>query len=423
MNIAQIIEEHRSNTAPALLHRDRSISYADLVTAIDTVHAGLDAAGIGAGERVALIAGTTPDFVASFFAILRSGAVAVPLNPLAPAPEMQPELDEISPALAMVGPSAADTVKACAVSCPIVALPGASGPGWTDFEAFVGTGAPELVDRGDDDHALLLFTSGTAGTPKAAILSHGNLQANLDQLDAVSADLARPDDVALGVLPLFHILGLNMLLGVTLRAGASVALVERFDPAQTIEIIEREGVTVVSGPPAMWQAWADLPDVSASSFATVRLAISGAASLGRDVAQRVDDRLGVQLTQGYGLTEASPVLSLSVGTGAPSTSVGRPLPGVAMRLVDSNGNDVPGGDEGEIWAKGTNIFSGYWRNDEATADALTADGWLRTGDIGVVDDDGFLYIVDRRKDLVLVSGFNVFSRRGRRSPAPSRRHC
>ncbi len=408
MNITAVVETHANSEQVALRYRNSTHTYSELVAEIRRAHAGVRARGLGPGDRVMLVMGTTPYFVISLFGVLRAGVVAVPVNPLAPPPEMQAEIDTIEPQLIIVGPAGAATLVECDVDCPVVCLPGAELSGALEFEDLLVDESPPMVERASTDLALLLFTSGTAGSPKAAMLTHGNLHANIDQVDAHMPGLATSTDVALGVLPLFHILGLNMLLGVILRSGASVVLVERFDPAGAIELIGRHHVTLVSGPPTMWAAFADHPDVDAGDFDTVRMAISGAAGLSREIADRVRRHLGLSLAQGYGLTEAAPVLTLAVGTGAPSTSVGRPVPGVQLRLVDSNGGDVPVGDEGEIWARGDNVFAGYWNDERATAGALTDDGWLRTGDIGVVDDDGFLYIVDRSKELILVSGFNVF---------------
>lgn len=408
MNISQLVEPHRGSARIALRHGETELSYDELLTSIGRVQAGLANRGVTPGDRVVLLAGTTPDFVAVLFGVLRSGAIAVPVNPMAPVPEMQAELDVIKPALIMVGPAGSATLEACSVRCPVVGLPGASVTGGLGYQDFIVGADPEMVDREPSDVALMLFTSGTAGSPKAAMLTHGNLMAAADQVDAHTDGLASADDVALGVLPLFHILGLSMLLGVLLRVGATVVLVERFDPASALELIDRHGVTLISGPPALWGALADQPGVRDRDFSGVRIAISGAATLTRDIAQRVQANLGITLSQGYGLTEASPGLTLGIGTGAPSMSVGRPLPGVQMRLVDASGDDVPVGDKGEVWARGANIFIGYLDDPDATAKALTPDGWLRTGDVAVVDDDGFLYIVDRHKDLILVSGFNVF---------------
>ncbi len=408
MNISAVVEEHASNPKVALYHHAGAITYTDLVGRVRRLHAGLAGHGIEPGQRVMLFAGTTPNFVIGLFGILHAGAVAIPANPLSPAPEMQSEIDVVEPHLVLVGPAAAAAFAECDPGCPVVALPGADLDGAIAYDDFVADADPALVERQPSDLAVLLFTSGTAGAPKAAMLTHGNLMANVRQVDAHSTRLATSDDVALAVIPLFHILGLNLLLGVIVRAGASVVLVERFDPSTVIELIGRHGVTAISGPPAMWQALAEHPGATPEQFARVQVAVSGAAGLAREVVQLVQDRLGLTLTQGYGLTEAAPVLTLGAGTGAPPTSVGRPVPGVQLRLVGPDGGDVPVGDEGEIWAKGDNVFPGYWNDPEATARALTPDGWLMTGDIGVVDDDGFLYIVDRSKDLVMVSGFNVY---------------
>jgi long-chain acyl-CoA synthetase len=240
------------------------------------------------------------------------------------------------------------------------------------------------------------------------MLTHGNLRANLEQLQGHLGRHQEATDVVFGVLPFFHIFGLNVVLGLSLYTGARVVLVERFDPQAGLEAIRRHGITIVPGAPPVWAAWATLPGAPADAFAPVRLAASGAARLPVEVAATMADRFGLELTEGYGLTEASPVVSTAGGSAAPPGSVGTPLPGVSVRLVDDDGVDVLEGDAGEVWVRGANVFAGYWEDPEATAAALTPDGWLRTGDVGVVDDDGFLFLVDRKKDLIIVSGFNVY---------------
>jgi long-chain acyl-CoA synthetase len=255
---------------------------------------------------------------------------------------------------------------------------------------------------------VLIFTSGTAGLPRAAMLTHGNLYANVRQLLASGGEQQEPGDVVFGVLPLFHIFGLNVVLGASLFVGSSVLLVERFDPVSALESIQKWGVTIVSGPPTMWAAWAGVPGVDPGTMASVRLAISGAAKLPVEVAQAIEAKFGLTLEEGYGLTEAAPVVTSPQGTEAPPGSIGIPVPGLELRIVDTDGNDVLVGDSGEVWVRGPNVFAGYWEAPEATAAVLTEDGWLRTGDIAVVDDDGFLFLVDRAKDLIIVSGFNVF---------------
>jgi long-chain acyl-CoA synthetase len=201
---------------------------------------------------------------------------------------------------------------------------------------------------------------------------------------------------------------LNVVLGLSLVAGSAVLLVERFDPQSAIESIRTHGITVISGAPAMWSAWAALQGTRPGDMATVRVGTSGAAKLDPQVRRTIQERFGVQIMEGYGLTEASPVVTSGTGYEAPEGSIGVPLPGLQVRLVDAGGEDALVGDAGEIWVKGPNVFAGYWEDPDASAGALTDDGWLRTGDVAVVDDDGFLFLVDRVKDLIIVSGFNVF---------------
>jgi len=210
------------------------------------------------------------------------------------------------------------------------------------------------------------------------------------------------------VLPLFHIFGLNVVLGLTLARGATVVLVQRFDPSTALDTIRERGVTVVPGAPPLWLAFSHFDDAPADSFATVRLALTGAAKMPEEALRRLKDRFGLDVHEGYGLTEASPVVTSSAGMPVRYGSVGKVLDGIDIRLVDESGEVVPQGDQGEIWVKGPNIFLGYLDEPEQTARVLTSDGWLRTGDIATADEDGYLYLVDRAKDLIIVSGFNVY---------------
>jgi long-chain acyl-CoA synthetase len=241
------------------------------------------------------------------------------------------------------------------------------------------------------------------------MLTHHNLLANIDQVHRHGAGAVASDDVVLGVLPLFHILGLNAVLGGALSAGAAVLLLDHFDPPTDLDLISRHGVTLLLGPPTMYAAWAAVPSAGPETMATVRLAYCGAAPLPEEVAEAWQRRYGQRLLQGYGLTEASPVVTSALpDLDAPATSVGVVLPGVRVRLVDEEGEEALSGDPGEVWVQGDNVFPGYWQDDEATHQVLTPEGWLRTGDVAVADDDGQLYIVDRAKDLIIVSGFNVY---------------
>ena len=412
MNLASIIEPHPAESV-ALVSRGRETTYGDLRDQVAALRGGLAGLGVRPGDRVALAAGNNWYFVSSYLAVLGLGAIAVPLNPLAPAPELQRELEVTGSRVLVAGPSAKHSVNgirrdALPALEHVVAAPGAGIDDVVDLGDLLTSEPMPLVDREPDDLAILMFTSGTAGAPRAAMLSHKNLLANLEQVQSLPGRRQTADDVVFGVLPLFHIFGLNVVLGLTLLTGARVVLVERFDPVSALEAIGRHSITIVTGPPTMWSAWGSVPNADPRAFASVRIAVSGAAKLAVETAQQIEDRFGLTIDEGYGLTEAAPVVTSATGTSAPRGSIGSPLPGVEVRLVDPDGGDALVGDAGELWVRGPSVFQGYWHEPEATAAALTPEGWLRTGDIAIVDDSGHVFLVDRAKDLVIVSGFNVF---------------
>ncbi|HEX4820156.1 MAG TPA: long-chain fatty acid--CoA ligase [Acidimicrobiales bacterium] len=401
MNLARIIETHPDD-AVALVNRGRTTTYGELRTRVGELRGALVGLGLEPGDRVAIVCGNNGYFVSAYLAVLGAGLVAVPLNPTSPPKELQREIAAVAARAAVVGPTARPSFdKIDRSEVPTLEFPLA-------VEDLEPADPVPIVERDESDLAVLMFTSGTAGSPKAAMLTHGNLLANLEQMQAQAARAQNEHDVTLGVLPLFHIFGLNVVLGLTLYVGARVVLIERFDPTSALEAITRHGVTIVPGAPAMWSAWASSPEATREAFATVRIAASGAAKLSLEIAERCEERFGVTIAEGYGLTEASPVVTSSTGVASKPGSIGVPIPGVQLRLVDSEGDDVLVGDAGELWVKGPNVFQGYWNDPEATARAITPDGWLRTGDIAVVDDDGALFLVDRAKDLIIVSGFNVY---------------
>ena len=412
MNLATILDPHPDD-AVAVISRGRPITYGELRTQVAGLRGGLLGLGLDPGDRVAIVAANNWYFVVSYLAVLGAGCVAVPVNPTSPVPEVQRELAAIGARVVIAGPKGRATITGLDRSAlpaleHVICSQGDAAPGALVLDELVRSQPASIVERGPDDLAVLSFTSGTAGSPKAAMLTHGNLLSNLEQCQDHPGRQQGPDDVVFGVLPLFHIFGLNVALGLSLIAGATVLLVERFDPQTALESIVNHGVTVISGAPTMWSAWASLPGAPADAFAKVRLAASGAARLDPSTRRAFEERFGLELTEGYGLTEASPVVTSGIGQGAPEGSIGVPLPGVHVRLVDADGQDSLVGDAGELWVKGPNVFTGYWNDPEASRGALTEDGWLRTGDIAVVDDDGFLFLVDRVKDLVIVSGFNVY---------------
>jgi long-chain acyl-CoA synthetase len=411
-NLASIIDGHPDD-APALVSRGQVTTYGELRRQVGELRGGLVRLGVAPGDRVAIASANNWLFAVSYLAVLGVGAVAVPLNPTSPPAELQTELGAVEAKVLIVGPGskiAAAGLDRAELPLEAVVVPeGVEVDGATPLNDLFGGEAVPVVDRGTEDLAVLLFTAGTSGAPKAAMLTHGNLRANIDQVQSHPGRRVTSADVALGVLPLFHVFGLNVVLGLMLSAGASVVLVERFDPASALDTIRDRGVTLVSGAPPMFAAWAAIDGADPDTFATVRLATSGAAPLSEDVSNAFTRRFGIPIRQGYGLTEAAPVVTSALPEGPQKpTSIGVPVPGVEVRLVDEEGEDTYAGDPGEIWVRGPNVFPGYWRNEEATRAALTDDGWLRTGDIAVVDDDGWLSIVDRAKDLIIVSGFNVY---------------
>jgi long-chain acyl-CoA synthetase len=385
-NLAEVLLAPAASTPDAVALRagTDAVTYAELEARAARVAGALRADGVAPGDRVAIEGHNSVAFVSSYLGALRAGAVVVPLNPHAPEAELTRELSSVEPAVELRPPM----------------------DGSRDAEPSA------TVMRDDDDNAVLLFTAGTAGAPKAAMLTHGNLASNIRQvLDHPGLALTAAD-VSLGALPLFHVFGLNAVLGLGLAAGASTVLLDQFDAAAAVRVVHEQHVTVLAGVPAMYHALLELDDAAApsDSLASVRLAVSGAAALGEELFDGMRKRFDLVVHEGYGLTEASPVVTTSaIGRREPSPgSIGPPLPGVDVRLVDADGADVLPGDPGEIWVHGPNVFPGYWRDSDATARALTGDGWLRTGDVAVADDEGELSLVDRAKDLVIVSGFNVY---------------
>ncbi len=412
MNLASILDPHPAE-ATALISRGHRTDYGTLREQTAGLRGGLVGLGIEPGDRVALVCANNWYFVVTYLAVLGVGGVAVPLNPLSPPRELERELAAVGARALVVGPSGRATATAIdrarvPVLEHVIHCDAQSGGESLALEDLMGHAPAPLVERATDDLAVLMFTSGTAGSPKAAMLSHGNLLANIDQVIGLRGHDGDANDVGLAVLPMFHIFGLNVVLGTALRAGASVLLVERFDPMSAIEAVAKHGVTVLAGAPTMWASWAAMTDLEPDAFSSVVVATSGAARLDPTVAEAIKSRFGLEVSEGYGLTEASPVVTASAGMAWRPGSIGAPLDGIEVRLVDLDGGDALIGDPGEIWVRGPNVFQGYWNDAEATAHCIDAEGWLHTGDIAVVDEDGYLYLVDRAKDLVIVSGFNVF---------------
>jgi long-chain acyl-CoA synthetase len=400
VNLVEVLLGRGAPDAPALVGGRGSTTFGQLAAAASAMAGVLADHGVEPGDRVVVASCNDEAFVTAYLGILHAGAIAVPLNPSAPPSELEREVNGVAARLALAAGAAGPMLSAAgATMVPI------------EFDRLDGGTPSPAVPRDDGDVAVLLFTSGTAGAPKAAMLSHGNLAANIAQVLNHPGLRLRADDRALGVLPFHHVFGLNVALGVALAAGGTVVLAERFDAAASARLSHDERVTVLAGVPTMYAAWLELDenDAPPDTFASVRLAVSGAAPLAPHVGHGFHERFGVVVHQGYGLTEAAPIVTTTAlhDREPRPDSIGPVLPGVEVRLVDADGSDVLSGDPGELWVKGPNVFPGYWHDQEATARVLTADGWLRTGDVGVIDD-GDLRLVDRAKDLIIVSGFNVY---------------
>ncbi len=411
----------------ALRAGDQRVTYGELHARVDAATAALQARGIGPGDRVALILGTTPTFVEVAAAVLRCGAAMVPLLPGLAPDELRFAIADSGAEVVIVGPERLEAVAGLrevlldlrhvlAADVPEAALDDLDDApiSITSWDAAcasaAASGEPDRVERGPDDLAALVYTSGTTGRPRGAMLTRGNLAANQDQSLAGRFQVTA-DDVILLVLPLAHIYSLNVGLGAAITAGATMVLVERFDPALCLEAIEEHGVTVLLGAPPMYAAWVGGGALERADLSTLRLAVSGAAPLPVPVIERFRAITGITIEEGYGLTEASPsVCATSMADRAIPGSVGLPLPDVEVRLVGEDGEDVDIGDDGELWVRGPNVFQGYWNDLQASEAALTDDGWLRTGDVAIRDEEGMIYLVDRLKDLVIVNGFNVYPR-------------
>lgn len=407
-NIADDLERsaRTSGDKAALIAAGSTHTYAELDRQASSIAAGLHSIGVRKGDRIAFAVGNTPEFVGLHYGTLRAGAASVPLNPGFKAAELRPFLSRIAPRVIVGSEGAVNEIMSAGPHPAPVFVIGqhATARPFSDLEGLPGTA---VVETGSDDLAVLAYTSGTAGSPKAAQLTHGNLDANLQQLLGVPGDKTEPSDRVLGVLPLYHVFALNVILGLSIRQGATVVLEETFDPVSTMRRIVEHEVTIIVGVPPMFKAWLALPNSSSFDLSKVRFAASGASPLAPEVIERFRSAFGVEIWDGYGLSETSPVVSTTrMGEQRPG-SIGKPLPGVEVKVVDSEGNEALPGDPGELWVRGPNVFSGYWKSEEASELVFSGD-WFKTGDIGYRDEQGYLWLVDRRKEVIDVSGFNVY---------------
>jgi long-chain acyl-CoA synthetase len=399
----------RTPDAPALVAGPERLTWAQLDAAVDRAAAGYAARGLDRGSRVAVQLPNGVDWLRAALGALRAGLVVVPVNTAYTDPELEHVLGDSGAALLVAGGERA----------PVAGVPVCAGPP-------SGEGPPPEVAEDPAAPSFLCYTSGTTGRPRGAILTAAALRANQEQCLAMDPPPVRSDDRVLLVLPLFHVYGLNAGFGLVAATGACAVLEPAFDPRGSLRLMADLEVTAVPGAPPMYQAWLAVADAEGSdavlrrAFAAVRVASSGAAPLPAETWTAMRDRAAVTVWEGYGLTEAGPVVASTLVTGrAKPSCVGGPLPGVEVVLRDTAADeDADGpapdrdagtedGDEGpgEMWVRGPNLFSGFWPDG---ADGPDADGWLATGDLAYRDADGDLHLADRRSDLVLVSGFNVY---------------
>ena len=371
------------------------------------------------GDRVALLLGNSVDFVLTYFAVIRAGLVAVPLNPGYTVKELSEILEQCDARLLIVDSATGELgVSSVGESCTVVFCDEVVSERETlrgllkqSLRSLVRGKAPSnaVFPRVvPDDLALLLFTSGSDGAPKGVMLTHENLVSNVKAL----ADLRNPptvsaEDTVLAVLPLFHVYGLNTVLTLAISAGAGVVLLDRFDAVDSLEVISREHVTTVAGAPAMYLMWSRVPSVR-EAMRPIRMLSSGGAPLPPEIFTRFEELTGMRIYEGYGMTETSPVITSTVVDGrAVPGSVGLPIPGTEIKIMADSGEEAEHGDPGEIWVRGPGVFHGYWPDHSNGPDS---NGWFGTGDIGLLDESGALRLVDRRREVIIVNGFNVFPR-------------
>lgn len=394
---------------PAIKFRGNDLSYAQLHGMAAKVAGSLRASGVEPGDRVAIILPNVPAFPVVFFGSLLAGAIVVPMNPLLKAGEIDFFFSNSGAKVAFVWPDfVAEATEGAKNSGTRIVQCGPLGPD----EGALEDGEPlaEPVERADDDTAIVLYTSGTTGRPKGAELTHSNIHLNAHR-SAVDIQETKPDDVVMGCLPLFHVFGLVVGLNAAVIAGAALALIPRFDPAEAIKVINDENVTIMMGVPTMYAAILNHPDSDAMDATHLRTCCSGGSAMPHEVMKAFEEKFGCVILEGYGLSETSPVASFNMPTRErkPGT-IGVAIPGCEMKLVDLEGNDVPPGEGvGEIAIRGDNVMKGYWQNPEATAEAIP-DGWFRTGDLATMDEEGYFTIVDRKKDMILRGGMNVYPR-------------
>jgi len=420
---------------PCLDFLGRRTSYAEVARLVDGTARGLQRLGLGKGERVGLCLPNCPHFVIAFFAALKAGCTVVPLDPLSAAPELAQQIADsgcrvvftldIAPLLSKVAGTAARIV-ACPMADSLpkgqalayrfahrhdtVPLPIDEGVlRFADLRADRGRPAAMAIDAAD--LAVLQYTGGTTGTPKAAMLTHGNLAANVAQVRSCFPEMAAGNERVLAVLPLSHVFAMTVAMNLAMACGALLILMPRFDMGQLLRTVARQRPTLLPAVPTLLRAIASAPGIDRHDLSSLKFCLSGGAPLPAEVHTAFERLTGCKVVEGYGLTEASPVVTCNPIAGGRAGTVGLPLPGtvIEIRSLTDPRRNTPPGQAGEVCVGGPQVMAGYWNRPEETAEAFV-DGLLRTGDVGFVGEDGHLTLIDRIKDVILCSGYSVYPR-------------
>jgi acyl-CoA synthetase (AMP-forming)/AMP-acid ligase II len=410
---SQVLSQAREyDEKPALIDgpSGRALNYGELVLLVRRMAAGLSARGFGRGDVLGVFMPNVPEYAVVLHAAASAGGAASTVNPLYTSGELGRQMQDAGARYLITAPPFLDTALAAAQSSAVeeVFVLGGEDQG-TPFPELLGdeSDAPEPELDPSEALAVLPYSSGTTGLPKGVMLSHRNLVANLRQIQ--HAFPIGPDDTLIGVLPFFHIYGMTVILNQGLMAGATIVTMPRFDLEQFLELIERHRVTRAYVVPPIALALAKHPAVDRYELSSLRAIKCGAAPLGAELVERISERLGCFVAQGYGLTETSPVTHVVrlEGENRPGT-IGQPLAMTECRIVDAEtGEDVPAGERGELWIRGPQVMKGYLNDPEATAATIDPDGWLHSGDVATADEDGFFRIVDRLKELIKYKGYQV----------------
>ena len=409
LNLASIVADSAAETPEAVAVRlgPLELTYAELDDRSARLASLLRENGLQSGDRVGVMLPNVLEFPISYYGVLRSGGVVVPMNVLLKRREIAFYLEDSGAKLLLAWHGFSEEAREGAAEAGVELIE-------VEPEAFaelLGDREPtvELAATEEEDTAVILYTSGTTGKPKGAELTHFNLSRNSD-ISARTTSNVQAGDVVLGALPLFHSFGQTVSMNASLRVGATLTLLPKFDPGAALEIMQRDRVTHFYGVPTMYGALLHHPDREAYDTSPLRICITGGAPMPVEVLRGFEQAFGCEVLEGYGLSETSPVAS-SNHPGRPRKpgSIGTPLEEVEMRVVDENDEEVPQGEVGEIVIRGHNVMKGYWQRPEATEEAMRG-GWFHSGDMARVDEEGYFFIVDRKKDLIIRGGYNVYPR-------------